>query len=562
MNLSTTTVLYKSALENITGVVSTAPLPVDELVTVLVFVRRPNPGISLKEYADGIVNGAITQTLSHSEFEDQYGVLDSDFSIVSAFADQVGLVVSDVHKSAATLKLSGTAAAFNRTFGIVLTLVTVADRTFMSYSGDVSIPVELNAVIDHILGFDNSAVLTRDSVLTPSVGVLPDIVLTPFQPQLLKTAYNFPPGDGYGGCIGILEYGGGYNQLNLDASFSPSGLPPPTNIVDISVDGATNTPDTGASAEVVLDIVVAGFLIPKAKIAVYFAPNDITTGFPDSINAAIHDKINCPSVLSISWGLDETVWQTYSALAAMDTILQAAVILGVTICTSTGDYGSKPDSGSSLYRVGYPASSPYVLAVGGTGIQLNPDSTIAAEVVWNQGNQSSSGGTSTIYPIPSYQTGLTVKLYPSGNVYTFSGRAIPDVSADADPRSGWPYVYYGPTNQGVGSTGGTSAAAPVVASAIVHLNTLLGRRLGFLNSTFYQNPQLFNDITSGNNAAPLTQGYSATVGWDACTGLGSPNVSKIYQLFNTGGTFPKLGFGFRPASGAVYPRPNAGTRID
>ena len=141
-------------------------------------------------------------------------------------------------------------------------------------------------------------------------------------------------------------------------------------------------------------------------------------------------------------------------------------------------------------------------------------------------------------------------------------RGVPDVCGNADPYSGYSF-YSGDPNTFSQGVGGTSGVAPLWAGLIARLNALTGSRGGLFQTLLYANPGVLNDITSGNNVYTpygVRSGYSATTGWDACTGLGSPNGMNIFRLINTGAVFPQINFGFRPASGAVYPRPASGLR--
>ena len=189
-------------------------------------------------------------------------------------------------------------------------------------------------------------------------------------------------------------------------------------------------------------------------------------------------------------------------------------------------------------------------------------------MVWNESAVSAGaggGGISIYESKPSYQTGLTYKTYPAGVVSNLNVRGVPDVAGNADPYSGYSY-YYDVSNTFAQGVGGTSAVAPLWAALIARLNALTGTRRGLFNTWLYSNPSSCSDITSGNNFytpyAPygISSGYSATTGWDACTGLGSPNGSNMFRLLNTGSVYPSYSFGFRPSTGAVYPRLNTGLR--
>jgi kumamolisin len=204
-----------------------------------------------------------------------------------------------------------------------------------------------------------------------------------FLPTEVASLYNFPPeADGTGQCIAIIELGGGYRSSDLEAYFKQLGLPVP-KVYSVSVDGAKNKPIgdfNSADGEVGLDIEVAGAVAPKATIVVYFAPNT-DAGFLNAVSAAIHDKIRKPSVVSISWGAAEVKW-TIQAMQAMDQAFQDAAALGVTICCAAGDDGSRDDVQDDQVHVDFPASSPFVLACGGTR-SISPTRQSINEVVWN-----------------------------------------------------------------------------------------------------------------------------------------------------------------------------------
>ena len=173
-----------------------------------------------------------------------------------------------------------------------------------------------------------------------------------------------------------------------------------------------------------LDIEVVGAIVPKAKIVVYFAPNT-DQGFLDAITTAVHDTINQPSVISISWGSAESNW-TQQALTNFDDAFQSAAALGVSVTVASGDNGSSDGVNDGNDHVDFPASDPYVLGCGGTTLQASNDQ-IVNEVVWNNlsaGGGAGGGGVSDVFPLPTYQNGFNVPS-PSGQA---GGRGVPDVS--------------------------------------------------------------------------------------------------------------------------------------
>ena len=306
-----------------------------------------------------------------------------------------------------------------------------------------------------------------------------------------------------------------------------------------------------------LDIYCVGAVAPGAKIAMYFAPNTFQ-GFIDTVASATNDTVNNPSVISISWGTTDVYWTLYNSLAPFETAFQAAVVKGITVFVAAGDYGVRAVSSDATYTVQYPATSPYVVCTGGTVVSINNDYSIASEVPWGTsgGSYAAGGGVSTIFSVPSWQTGLSSKVYPGGTVTPLSGRGIPDVSAMA---TGYTF-YYGSPNY-TGTFLGTSATAPLLAGLMARLNQLSGKHIGFVNSDWYSiGATAFNDQTTGDNHGGNSVGYMATTGWDAASGLGSPIATEIYKFYKIGTTFPKANYGFRPTTGQTYPRQTTGAR--
>ena len=527
------------------GALSVSPLDESSIITANIMVRRPiYNGMSMQTYANLLASGQIREHLSYAEFEENYNATSSDINLVTEFVSQSGFSIVDIAPAAATVKISGTVEIFKNTFKIDLQTIQTPNHSFIGYNGVMLIPAELEGVIEYIRGLHNSAKISHHAI-PANLSANIQTALTPAQ---VATAYNFPLSNGYGVCVGIIEYGGGYTTQNLTSSFGRIGLSNPQT-VDVLVSGAINDPtDTNASPEVMLDIYVCGGVVPNAKLAIYFAPNTI---FEDPINTAIHDKVNSPSVLSISWAGGETDWSS-SAIAAVEAVFAQAVILGISICVSSGDQGSSY-ANSGTKQVLYPASSRYVVGVGGTTLTLS-GSTRSSEIAW----AGSGGGVSTVFSLPSYQAGLSIETYPSLVTSSLTVRGVPDVSANANPNTG--YQFYCGSQNTFSQYGGTSAAAPLIAGLIAQLIQLTGRRVGLANTLFYSNTGAFYDVTTGNNAYGSVSGYTATNGWDAVTGLGVPIGSNIFRLFNIGAVYPVNNFGFRPASGAVWPRVASGAR--
>jgi kumamolisin len=237
-------------------------------------------------------------------------------------------------------------------------------------------------------------------------------------------------------------------------------------------------------------------------------------------------------VVSISWGGPESAWAAQSRTGINEAISDAAA-LGTTVTASAGDHGSS-DSSSSATSVAaeFPASSPYSLACGGTELIGDTSTfTITSEVVWNEvanNEGAGGGGVSTVFPQPSWQANAGVPASAAGGTGIGSaatpGRGVPDVAGNADPEAGYQVIVDGQHQQ----IGGTSAVAPLWAGLIARLAQASGKRFGLLQPLLYAgvSPGVaapgFHDIVTGSNGA-----YKAGPGWDACTGLGSPNGTAL-----------------------------------
>jgi kumamolisin len=221
-------------------------------------------------------------------------------------------------------------------------------------------------------------------------------------------------------------------------------------------------------------------------------------------------------VISISWGGPESTW-TSQAMTAMDEAFQAAATMGITVCVASGDNGSS-DGVSSGDHVDFPASSSFALACGGTSLHGSKN-TITSEAVWNDGSSggASGGGISTFFALPTWQSGLSARKL-TGNAVSLTMRGVPDVAGDADPETGYDVRVDGSNTV----IGGTSAVAPLWAGLIARINAATGKPAGYVNPLLYGKQGALRDITTGNNGD-----FEAAKGWDACTGLGSPNGASL-----------------------------------
>ena len=470
---------------------------------------------------------AERQHLTREQFLAQRGALEEDVQKVEEFAHEYGLSVSEANLAKGSVTLTGTVANFSKAFNVELLNYEHPSGSYRGRTGPVHIPSELNGIVTAVLGLDNRPqarphfrihhpARTSHALTTQPAGT--------FTPLQVAQLYDFPANaDGTGQCIAIIELGGGFKSRDVQRYFKSTLNIKPPKVVAISVDGGHNKPTgdpSGPDGEVMLDIEVAGAVAPKSTLAVYFAPNT-DKGFYDAIAAAVHDTRYNPSVISISWGGPESSWSQQS-LTEFNTLFEDAATLGVTVCAASGDNGSTDGVTDGLQHVDFPSSSPFALACGGTKLTA-ANGKYGTEVVWNEmANQegSTGGGVSDFFPKPAYQA--TANVPPSANPGKFVGRGVPDVSGDADPVTGYDVYVDGQASV----IGGTSAVAPLWAGLTARFNQLLGKRVGALTSLLYLQVApvngTFHDITSGNNGT-----FSAGLGWDACSGLGTPVGSAI-----------------------------------
>jgi len=442
------------------------------------------------------------------EYGQHCGADPADLERLRGFARQHGLRETGADARRRVLHLSAAPPALERAFGVTLGRYQLRDGRgpFIGTDRAPSLPPEALAV----LGLDRRPVArphTRRPKSTPSVSY------TPIQVGAL---YGFPAAtNGSGETVALIELGGGFSTSDLATYFGGLGITTPPTVTAVGVAGGSNQPGGAADDEVMLDIEVVGALAPGVSIVVYFAPNT-DQGFYEAISQAAHDSVHKPSVMSISWGGPENSW-TGPSLTAMETALEDAAALGVTVTVAAGDDGSSDGESDGQPHVDFPASSPYALGCGGTKL-IASGGTISSEVVWNEtsaGEGATGGGVSVEFALPAWQESSAVPKAPNGS----AGRGVPDVSGNADPLTGYQVLVDGQAQV----IGGTSAVAPLWAALIARCNQKLAAPVGDPHVAIYQiGERAFRDITQGNNGA-----YQAGPGWDPCTGLGSPNGAAL-----------------------------------
>src|SRR5271169_3299016 len=476
--------------------------------------------------------------MTRDQLRTEFGSDPAAIEKIEKFAADYQLVVTRDDPASARLGIAGTVANVSHAFGVKLLNYSHPKLgDFHARTGTVTLPAAVARAITGVFGLNNHRVMHR--LPRPRLKVDAHASFSKTRPWFIPTElagiYNFPNADARSQCIGLLEFGGGVEQSDVTTYFQKIGLPTP-NVQIVAVDGVSTDPsaDPDSTGEVMLDVDIAGALAGGAKVTVYFSTFD-EKGLVDILSTVINDQTNDPSVLSVSWGWDENqpfnngiLWSA-AAIEHVNHSLLAVAHLGITVCVSTGDDGSESQIQDGHAHVNFPATSPYVLAVGGTTLHARKgtnEQMAVTEVVWNDGPGSGGGGgVSDITPIPSWQKG---KVPRSINPGSFAGRAIPDVAANADPNTGYLVMSGGQ----FGIVGGTSASAPLWASLVSRINALNGARAGNFNALLYTTigpAGALRDITSGNNDTDglLDGQFQAGPGWDACTGWGAPDGIKL-----------------------------------
>ncbi|HKT41231.1 MAG TPA: S53 family peptidase [Rhodanobacteraceae bacterium] len=442
--------------------------------------------------------------LTPSQFAAEYGPSEADVDAVSAWLRQNGFSNVTISANRVLVSADGSAATVQSAFRANMVHVRTHDgRDAYANSTDVTVPASLHGV---------SGVMGLQTVHIPHPfrgkpggggGGGSIIGHNPTQFPSIYGGTSLPTAAGV--TVGIVSNGDLTQTLSdLNSFTSQNGLAAvATQIVNTNGTGTdtSGTPEWDLDSQ---DIVGMGGG-QVGKIVFYDIPTLSNSNMVADFNTAV--GANVAKVINVSLGECETSAQKDGSAAAADAIFQQADAQGQTFSVSSGDSGSNEcGKGPRGNTPSWPASSPYVVAVGGTTLNATT-TTWQGETVWS----GTGGSPSTFEPIPSWQVGVGQN---AGSSY----RGVPDIAFDADPNSGSIIIVNGSSQQ----YGGTSLASPLFVGFWARMIAAKGTGIGFASPKLYALPaSAFHDVVSGSNG-----GETAAPGWDYCTGFGSIIMSQ------------------------------------
>ncbi len=440
--------------------------------------------------------------LTPQQFLAAYGPSQSDYDSVAAFLAGNGFAIKTT-PGRQLIIAQGTAAQAENAFKTQLHVFNVQGKQEYANVSAPQIPARLAGAVKAVQGLDSKKL--HSNLKSGPAGSSVSALTTPpgYSPAQISTAYDYPNQHGYSGSgktIAVATAGDFYDS-DLQTFETQFGYQP-ASLNRVCIYGACPSVD---DPETTLDVEWSTSLASGANELVYMVPaynggvysSDLTNEY----NQIVTD--NTADVVTSSWGGCEDANEAQQD----DGIFAQGAAQGQTWLIASGDYGSNCDP-KGTFGVDYPASSPYVTAMGGTSLSLNSSGGILSETAWS----GSGGGSSTIEWRPNWEYGS--QYFTSGKRWTA------DIAMDGDPSTGMPYTYNSAWHQAAG----TSIDAPFASALAAEIGQHGNNRLGIFAARINQlanssgHSSVLHDITRGNNGA-----YSAGGGWDPPTGWGSPD---------------------------------------
>lgn len=361
-----------------------------------------------------------------------------------------------------------------------------------------------------------------------------------FSPQELRNAYGLTPliQEGYDGTgqtiVIVVPFGSPTIEKDLHIFDQGYKLPDPPSFQIVAPLGTLPYRPTAGrvnwATETTLDVEWSHAMAPGANIVLVTCPSAQFKELLDVEQYSLQNNLG--HIISQSWAATENTFFTPNGrqvLQSFDDFYKHAAANDVTIFAASGDTGvANPDNSGKNYpfpTVNFPASDPYVTAVGGTGLETDTHGVYQSEIGWN----GSGGGVSQFWKEPTWQDGLNTSVQHILN----GNRGLPDIAYNADPAIGGIFIYTSFSGQPSGFSGidGTSQGAPQWSGIIADGDQFAGESLGFINPLLYKlgiaHQNVFHDITIGNNTFDKITGYNCVKGWDPVTGWGSPQATNL-----------------------------------
>lgn len=502
----------------------------DETMTLSFHMSMPDS--SREELEELVASG---KTMPRDQLRD-YSAKPADAEKLATWLRGQGFKIEDRGEGAdsSTVRATATVAKIEKALQVEMVRVAQRGYTYTAARNAPSLPAGIAASVEHINGLQPFLQAHKHAKCLvpkapPSAAATPATrapkktattkVRAPKPPYLVRDilkAYDADKlaVDGSNQVIAIL-IDALPHDADLSAFWAANGIPGNLHrIQKINVDGL---PLPNPSGEETLDVEWTSGVAPKATIRIYATGSLEFEKLDHALDRIIADAASIPGLnqVSISLGLGETYFNGPDGEVKVEheKFLKLAAA-GVNVFVSTGDAGSNPDqtgqSATGPLQVEYESSDPFVVAVGGTTLELAANGSIKSEAAWSHGG----GGKSIYFRRPAWQKQPNI----SG-----SRRLIPDLSVTADPEEGGLVVLQGKHLQ----YGGTSWSAPICAGFCALINDARHRAgkqpISFLNPLIYRRAQTcFRDITTGSNGA-----YHATQGFDLVTGLGAPRMDVL-----------------------------------
>jgi subtilase family serine protease len=551
----------------------------------LTIALKPRDPSGLSAFATAVSTPGSPQYgryLTVSQFAQRFGATPSQVSAVSQTMRVAGLTVGTATANHLSIPVTGTTAQVQRAFSVTESHVALAGGR-VAFANDRApvLPAAIAGAVQGVIGLDDLSVPRPQGLSTshalrvgharphiPTGGPQPCASATNsggYTADLVATAYQFSPlyqaGNlGQGQTVAVFEQQP-YDPADIGQYQGCYGTSAAVTPVTVGVGPGADVPGVTDDGEAALDIEQIIGLAPKASVLVYQGAPTSQGTVAIMNQMASDDKAK---VISSSWGECESA-SGASVIGADDTALKEMAAQGQSFFISSGDSGSEMCSqlgqNDDSLSVITPGSDPFATGVGGSilfqvngGTPVSYSGGTAVEGVWNESARTegaTGGGISTSFAMPAYQSAANGALgvvdpHNSGAQCgsTTPCREVPDVSADADPETGYAVFVTGQGGSSWTVIGGTSAAAPLWAAltALVNDNPACrGQTIGFANPSLYAlatsayttnfrdvavaspiSGDASNDYTGSNGGE-----YPVKAGYDLATGLGSPVGSAL-----------------------------------